>query len=169
MNILYYFWLFLKASLFSTGGLGNLPFLHTDLIQLGWAQEEDFLTALAVGQVSPGPNGIWSVSLGYLTLGWLGAGLAVLALLLPTVLVVVLASVYERMGHLNGVRFFSFGLSLGVVGMSFYIAYMLSKTAITDWIGVVVVLASLGMMLSRRVPVIVILLAAALAGVFIYC
>ena len=32
MSILEFFWLFLKASLLSTGGLGNLPFLHKDLI-----------------------------------------------------------------------------------------------------------------------------------------
>ena len=53
INPLLFFWEFLKASLFSTGGLGNLPFLHKDLIALGWATESDFITALAVGQVSP--------------------------------------------------------------------------------------------------------------------
>ena len=49
MNALIYFLLFFKASLFSTGGLGNLPFLNQDLIDLGWATPSDFLTAIAVG------------------------------------------------------------------------------------------------------------------------
>ena len=67
---LQFFLIFLKASLLSFGGLGNLPFLHTDLIALGWAQESDFLTAIAVGQMSPGPTGLWSISLGYLIYSW---------------------------------------------------------------------------------------------------
>ena len=81
MNPAIYFWLFLKASLLSIGGTGNLPFLTEDLIPLGWAQPADFLTAIAVGNLSPGPNGLWSVSLGYLTFGWTGAALAFLALI----------------------------------------------------------------------------------------
>jgi chromate transporter len=39
---LVYFLLFFKASLFSTGGLSNLPSLHQDLIGNSWANEADF-------------------------------------------------------------------------------------------------------------------------------
>jgi len=104
MNLLLFFWLFLKASLLSFGGLGNLPFLHKDLIDLGWAQESDFVTAIAVGQLSPGPTGLWSLSLGYLTAGWLGAGLALVALSLPTLLILVVASFYNRLEKLPSVK-----------------------------------------------------------------
>ena len=78
---LQFFLIFLKASLLSFGGLGNLPFLLSDLIALGWAQESDFLTAIAVGQMSPGPTGLWSISLGYLIYSWPGAVLSLIALL----------------------------------------------------------------------------------------
>jgi chromate transporter len=168
MNLWLYFWLFLKASLFSTGGVGNLPFLHTDLPPLGWAREEDFITAIAVGQVSPGPNGLWSVSLGYLTYGWVGAGLALLALCLPPLLVMVLASFYNRMEHLRAVQDFSRGLSLGVVGLAFFIAYSLSAAAVTDWAGGLIALGALGLGLSKRVPIILVLALAAVAGVIVY-
>ena len=97
MNPLIYFWLFFKASLLSTGGLGNLPFLTKDLVSLGWAEESDFLTAIAVGQVSPGPTGLWSISLGYLTFGWLGAGLALAALSFPPLLTLVVAGFFNRL------------------------------------------------------------------------
>ena len=168
MNLWLYFWLFLKASLFSTGGVGNLPFLHTDLPPLGWAAEEDFITAIAVGQVSPGPSGLWSVSLGYLTYGWTGAGLALLALCLPPLLVMALATFYNRMEHLRPVQNFSRGLSLGVVGLAFFIAYSLSRSAVTDWPGVLIAAGALGLGMVKRVPVIVVLLLAALAGLFFY-
>src|SRR5450759_3878150 len=104
MNPITFFWLFLKASLLSTGGFGNLPYLHQDLIGLGRATEADFLTAIAVGQLSPGPNGVWSISLGYLTLGWLGAALAMLALSLPPLLALGVAAVYNRVERWQGVH-----------------------------------------------------------------
>jgi chromate transporter len=168
MNLWLFFWLFIKASLFSTGGAGNLPFLHADLPALGWAQEQDFLTAMAVGQVSPGPNGLWSVSLGYLTYGWTGAGLALLALCLPPILVLALVSFYNRMEHLSVARNFSRGLSLGVVGLAFFVAYSLSGAAVTDWVSGAIALGALGLGMARRVPIFLVLVLAAGMGVLIY-
>lgn len=168
MNFWLFFWLFLKASLFSTGGLGNLPFLHTDLIPLGWASEEDFLTAIAVGQLSPGPSGIWSVSLGYLSLGWVGATLALVALTLPTLLVLPLESLYQRMEHLTTIRNFSRGLTLAVAGVSFFIAFLLAKSAVGGWTQGLIATGALGLAASRKVPVILILVLAAVAGLLLY-
>ena len=168
MNGITYFWLFLKASLLSTGGLGNLPFLHRDLMALGWAHETDFVTAIAVGQVSPGPTGLWSISLGYLTFGWPGATLALLALSLPTLLAVGVAAVYGRMEKLPAVQRFTRGLSLGVVGLTVAVAWLLARASIADWRGVVITFGALALALSKRVPVIVILGLAALAGLLLY-
>jgi chromate transporter len=168
MSILEFFWLFLKASLLSTGGLGNLPFLHKDLIGLGWAQEPDFITAIAVGQVSPGPNGLWSISLGYLAYGWLGAGLALAALCLPPLLVLIVSAFYNRIEHMPAVQDFTRGLALGVIGLTLAVAFNLATTAISDWRGILIALAALAIALTKRVPVILILGLAALVGVIIY-
>ena len=168
MSWLLYFWLFLKASLLSTGGVGNLPFLHKDLIALGWASEADFITALAVGQVSPGPTGLWSISLGYLTYGWSGAGLALLALFLPTLLIIAVAAFYTRLETLPAVKDFTRGLGLGIVGLTLAVAFNLAGAAIPDWRGAGIALFALGLALTKRVPVILILATAALAGILIY-
>jgi chromate transporter len=168
MNWLTYFLLFLKASLLSTGGLGNLPFLHQDLIALGWASEADFVTAIAVGQVSPGPTGLWSISLGYLTYGWWGAALALAALSIPPLLVLGVAASYDRMAAFKPAQNFMRGLSLGVVGLTLAVALMLSATAITDWRGVLIGAAALTLVLSKRIPVILVLALAALAGYVFY-
>jgi chromate transporter len=168
VNPLEYFWVFFKASLLSTGGLGNLPFLHKDLLGSGWAQESDFLTAIAVGQLSPGPNGLWSISLGYLTYGWLGAGLALLALSLPPVLILVVSAFYNRIEHQPAVQDFTRGLALGVVGLTLAVAFNLARSAITDYRGLLIALVALAFALTKRVPVIVILGLAALAGVLIF-
>jgi chromate transporter len=163
-----YFWLFLKASLLSTGGLGNLPFLHQDLIALGWARENDFVTAIAVGQLSPGPNGLWSISLGYLTFGWLGAGLALVAISLPPLLIMGVVAFYNRIERVSSAQDFMRGLTLGIVGLTVVVALGLARSAITDWSGLVIAFGALGLMLSKRVPVVVILVLAAVAGLLIY-
>jgi len=168
MNPLVYFWIFLKASLLSTGGMGNLPFLHRDLLPAGWATEADFITALAVGQLSPGPTGLWSISLGYLTLGWLGAGLALAALGLPPLLIIAVDSFYNRIESIPAAQHFIHGLALGVIGLTLSVALDLAGSTITDWRGVVIALGSLALTLSKKVPVIVILGLAALAGCLLY-
>ena len=168
MSPLVYFWLFLKASLFSTGGLGNLPFLHKDMLGLGWAKEADFVTAIAVGNVSPGPTGLWTISLGYLTYGWLGSLLAMVALSLPPLLVLVLANFYSRIETNPQVQDFTRGLVLGVVGLTLAVALGLAKSSITDWLGILVAAAALALALTKKVPVIVILALAAIFGCLVY-
>jgi chromate transporter len=165
---LLFFWLFLKASLLSTGGLGNLPFLHKDLLTLGWAKESDFITAIAVGQVSPGPTGLWSISLGYLTFGWLGAGLALVALSIPPLLVLAVGEFFNRTGQMRVIQNFTLGLGLGVVGLTVAVALGLSGSAVTDWRGAIIALGALILAISKRVPVILILGLAAVAGILLF-
>ena len=168
MNPLTFFWLFLKASLFSTGGLGNLPFLHKDLLALGWAREPDFITAIAVGNVSPGPTGLLSISLGYLIFGWLGAFLALLALVLPPLLILIVSAFYSRIEKQPAVQNFTTGLALSIVGLTLTVALGLAKSSILDFGGVIIALAALGLALSKKVPVILILALAGLVGFLLY-
>lgn len=168
MNPLIYFWLFFKASLFSIGGLGNLPFLNEDLVALGWAAPADFVTAIAVGNLSPGPNGLWSVSLGYLTFGWMGAALALLALSMPPLLILLVSTFYNRIEHQPIVQDFTRGLALGVVGLTLAVSASLATASIVDWTGIVIMLLALGLALSKKVPIILILVLAAVAGSLLY-
>lgn len=168
MNPLLFFWIFFKASLLSTGGLGNLPFLKEDLLGLGWAQPADFVTAIAVGNLSPGPNGLWSVSLGYLIFGWLGAILALVALSLPPLLTLLVAASYSSIEHRPVVQDFTRGLALGVVGLTLAVALGLASSTIADWGGIFVAVGAFGLAFSKRVPVLVIFFLAAVAGILFY-
>lgn len=168
MNPVIYFWLFLKASLLSIGGLGNLPFLSEDLLALGWAEPADFVTAIAVGNLSPGPNGLWSVSLGYLTFGWLGAILALIALSVPPLLILVVSAFYNQIENHPIVQDFTRGLGLGVVGLTLAVSVNLASASIVDWNGILIVLCALGLALSKKTPIILILILAAVAGCLLY-
>ncbi|MBI5034366.1 MAG: chromate transporter [Chloroflexi bacterium] len=164
MDPILYFWLFFKASLFSIGGLGNLPFLNQDLIDLDWATPSDFVTAIAVGNLSPGPNGLWSVSLGYLTFGWAGALLALLALSLPPLLILVVSAFYNRIEHQPVAQDFTRGLTLGVVGLTLAVSVRLANASITDLTGVLIMLVAMVLALSKKVPIILIFVLAAATG-----
>ena len=168
MNPFNFFLVFLKASLFSTGGLGNLPSLHQDLLENGWAGEADFGKAIAVGQITPGPNGLWVISLGYLIYGLPGALLALLAIIIPPFLVLALAAVYRRIEHLQFVRGIMRGLSLAVVGLVLVVAFSLANAPGIDWRGWLVGLGAFLLALSNRVHVIFILLLAAGAGLLFF-
>src|SRR5262245_54473630 len=116
-----YFWILLKASLFSTGGTGNLPSIHADLLARGWASDRHFAEALAIGQISPGPSGLWVISLGYLTDGVRGSLLAALALSLPPMLVLVVDALHRRVGDHPLMQGFVRGLGLAVSGIFFVV------------------------------------------------
>ncbi|MDQ2831145.1 MAG: chromate transporter [Chloroflexota bacterium] len=161
-----YFLLFLKASLFSSGGFSNLPSLHRDLLGAGWASEADFGESIAIGQISPGPNGLWVISLGYLTYGYLGAILALVAITLPALLVLGVAAIYARIEHRRWVEGLMRGISLAVVGILLAVFWTLIRQPGIDWTGWLIAAAAFGLAVSRRVNFIVIL---ALAGIAGYC
>ena len=168
INPFIYFLLFLKASLFSTGGLSNLPSLHQDLIGNGWAVEADFGQAVAIGQISPGPNGLWVVSLGYLTYGYLGAFLALIAITLPALLVLVVSAGYARIERRTWVQGAMHGVSLAVVGLLLTVVWTILPQPGVDWKGLLIALAAFGLALSRKINILIILSLAGLAGYLLY-
>lgn len=174
MNPLHFFLLFLKASLFSTGGTGNLPSIHTDLMARGWSTDRQFAESLAIGQIAPGPSGLWVISLGFLMDGWRGAMLALAAIIIPPFFVLLLDRIYRRIRHNPAVEGFAQGLSLAIVGIFVVILLKLLHPQWAVWQTgidiktISIALASVGLGLTRRVPIVVILLLAGLAGILLH-
>lgn len=168
MNPFLLFWFMLKSALLSTSGTGNLPQLHDDLMSGGWASEQQFAESLAVGQITPGPSGLWVVSLGYLLDGPRGVLLAAVAISLPPLAVLLLARVYQRVGHHPATQGFVRGLSLAVNGVFLVVLAGLLEANGVDLVAIAIVLASVGLGLARRIPVLVTLALAAAVGVAVY-
>lgn len=168
INPIIYFLLFLKASLFSTGGFSNLPSLHQDLIANDWAQEADFGQSIAIGQIGPGPNGLWVISLGYFTYGYLGALLALIAIILPALLVLAVSAGYARIERQAWVQGAMQGVSLAVVGILLTVVWTILHQPGVDWRGLLIALGAFGLALSRKVNVLLILALAGLVGYFLY-
>ena len=168
INPVLYFLLFLQASVFSTGGFSNLPSLHQDLIGTGWAVDAEFSESIAIGQISPGPNGLWVISLGYLTAGYLGAALALLAITLPALLVLGVAALYARIERHRWVAGLMRGIALAVVGILLTVCWTILHQADIDWTGWIIAVAAFGVAMSRRINLIAILGLAGVAGYVLY-
>ena len=168
MNPIIYFLLFLKASLFSTGGFSNLPSLRQDLIARGWAKEADFGRSIAIGQISPGPNGLWVVSLGYLTYGFLGAALALLAITLPPLLVLLIASRFSRIERYPWAQGAMRGVSIAVISLLISVVWTIGHQPGVDWRGLLIGVGAFALALSQKVNILLILALAGAAGYIIF-
>jgi len=117
------FLLILKASLITYSGAGPIPVLQQDLVDArGWTTNADIATSIAIGRISPGPGGLFIVSLGYMVMGWAGAALALLAATLPPIMVIPFAPLVRRSMHRPWVRGLMRGLMLGSASLIILIA-----------------------------------------------
>ena len=166
---LLWFWVVLRATLLSTGGFGNLPALHHETVTArAWISEARFAEALALGQVCPGPNGLWVVCLGTLLGGVWGGILAAFALCLPPLLVVPVEWLYTRAKHLPTVQGFVTGIGLTVTGIGVVVlCRVFAGSGSVSVKRVAVALFGAGLMAWGRVPFLAVLLIAALLGVFL--
>lgn len=168
MNPLLSLWLLFRASLFSTSGTGNLPMLHSDYLARGWATDRQFVESLAIGQLSPGPSGLWVISLGYLTDGLRGSLLATVAITLPPFLIVLFEKVYLRYSHHPAMEGFTRGLSLAGIGIFTLVLVRILSSETSDYRTFCIALGAILLSTRRNIPFIVVLLLAALAGVLLY-
>jgi chromate transporter len=83
---------FFKAGAFTFGsGLAIVPFLQQGVVhEYGWLSEREFLDAVAMGMITPGPVVITAVFVGYLVAGFAGGLIAGIGVFLPPFLMVVL-------------------------------------------------------------------------------
>jgi chromate transporter len=160
------FWVVLKATLLSTGGNGNLPALYDETVtRRGWLTPAQVAEAVGIGQVAPGPNGLWVVSLGYFIDGVRGGLLAALAVVLPPLLVLPLLHLYHRHREHPALDGFARGLALAVTGLGVVILFrLLAGDGGLTVRAALTAAAGYGLMATRRVPVPAILLLAALVG-----
>jgi chromate transporter len=168
MNPLALFWIMFKAAMLSTTGTGNLPIVHQDLLSRGWATDRQFAESLAIGQISPGPTGLWVISLGYLVGGIRGAAVTLIAIVLPPLVVLVLVhGFYRRWGGHPATQGFVRGLGLAVCGIFTVVLAGIMKSAGFTSTNFLIMLGAIGLGATRRVPVVLVLVLAALMGILI--
>ncbi len=148
------FTFFLKAGSLTFGsGLVIVPFLEKGLVQqTGWLTEHDFLVAVAMGMISPGPVVITATFVGYLVAGFWGAVVATIGIFLPSfLLVLIVAPILMRYRANPNVQGFIKGAYAAAIGTILGACVLLGRIAIGDWLTALVALASLVVLFRWKV------------------
>jgi chromate transporter len=139
-------WYFAEAGAFVFGsGLAIVPFLHGGVVNdFHWLTERQFLDAVAVAMITPGPVVITVAFIGCLVAGPAGATVAALAVFLPCYLLVVIPAKYFRRSiHDPRVRAFVEGVTAAAAGAIAGAGFVLGRRAIFDVPTVLICLATL--------------------------
>jgi chromate transporter len=137
---------FAEAGAFVFGsGLAIVPFLHGGVVtKFHWLSDQQFLDAVAVAMVTPGPVVITVAFIGYLVAGTAGAFVAALATFVPCYLFTVLPAPYFRRFAKNPqVKNFVDGVTAAATGAIAGAAFVLARRALVDLATVAVALATL--------------------------
>jgi chromate transporter len=166
------FFFFLKAGAFVFGsGLAIVPFLYGGVVgKFHWLTERQFLDAVAVAMITPGPIVITSGFIGYLVAGPLGAFAAALAVFLPPYLLVIfVAPYYRRFAQNRQVKAFVQGVTAAAVGAIAGAAVILSRRALVDVPTVLIAVLTFVALLSlKKIPEPVLIAATGMAGILLH-
>ena len=171
---------FLKAGSLTFGsGLVIVPFLEKGLVQqTGWLNEREFLVAVAMGMISPGPVVITATFVGYLVaaqrggslLGGLWGSLAsTIGIFLPSfLLVLIVAPILVRYRQNPNVQGFIKGAYAAAIGTILGACVLLGKIAIGDWLTALVALGSLFVLFRWKVSNPLLVAATAIIGLIAF-
>jgi chromate transporter len=162
-------WYFTEAGAFVFGsGLAIVPFLHSGVVnKFHWLNDQQFLDAVAVAMITPGPVVITVAFIGHLVAGPAGAVVAALATFLPCYLFTVIPAPYFRRFAKNpSVKAFVDGVTAGASGAIAGAAFVLGKRALYDVPTVLIALVTLVVLLKfKKIQEPLVIAAAGVVGV----
>jgi chromate transporter len=163
---------FAAAGAFVFGsGLAIVPFLYGGVVgRFHWLTERQFLDAVAVAMITPGPVVITVAFIGYLVAGPFGATAAGLGVFLPCYLLVILPAKYYRRAVQNrAIRAFVGGVTAAATGAIAGAAVVLGRRSLVDATTILVAIATLaGLLGLRKIPEPLWICAAGIIGVLLF-
>ena len=172
------FWFFTKAGAFVFGsGLAIVPFLYGGVVkEYGWLNDQEFLDAVAVAMITPGPVVITVGFIGFLVEGFAGAAVAALATFLPCYLFTVIPAPYfKKYGKRPALVAFVDGVTAAAVGAIAGAVVVLGRRTLLvhgwqpEWTKIVLCAITLAVLWRfQKLPEPLVVLAAALAGLILY-
>src|SRR6266849_4614837 len=162
---------FLKAGSLTFGsGLVIVPFLEQGLVQqFGWLDQRQFLIAVAIGMISPGPVVITATFVGYLVAGFWGSVVSTVGIFLPSFLLVLIAAplLARHRGNPN-VQGFVKGAYAAAIGTILGACILLGRIAVGDWLTALIGLVSLAVLFRWKVSNPLLIAATAVVGLIAF-
>lgn len=165
------FFFFAKAGAFVFGsGLAIVPFLHAGVVkEFGWLTEHQFLDAVAVAMITPGPVVITVGFIGYLVNGFPGACVAALATFLPCYLfTVALAPSFKKIAQNASIKAFVEGITAAVIGALVGAVIVIGMRSIIDIpTGLIAIASIIALLFFKKIKEPQIIAIAAIIGLLI--
>lgn len=162
---------FLKAGTFVFGsGLAIVPFLHAGVVtDYHWLTENQFVDAVAVAMITPGPVVITVGFIGYIVGGFPGAVVAALATFLPCFLfTVILAPYFKKIAKNKSIKAFVDGITAAVIGALVGSVLIIATRSIVDIPTALIALTAIGVLVyTKKVQEPHVILASAILGIVI--
>ncbi len=165
------FFFFAKAGLFVFGsGLAIVPFLHGGVVvERQWLTEQQFVDAVAVAMITPGPVVITVAFVGFLVSGIWGGVAAALGVFLPVYLIIILLGPYYRRFAKNPqLRAFVSGVTAAATGAIAGAVIVLARRSIHDATTAIIAGATLVVLSKWKVPEPVLIAMAGAMGLLLY-
>jgi chromate transporter len=164
---------FAEAGAFVFGsGLAIVPFLYGGVVKdFQWLTDKQFLDAVAVAMITPGPVVITTGFIGYVVAGFAGATTAALATFLPCYLLTILPAPYfKKYGKLPGIAAFVKGVTVAATGAIAGSVIVLGRRSLTDIPTVAIALISFALLwhFKKNVPEPLLVIASAIVGLILY-
>jgi chromate transporter len=147
-----------------------VPFLEQGLVQqFGWLDQRQFLIAVAIGMISPGPVVITATFVGYLVAGFWGSLVSTIGIFLPSFLLVLIAAplLARHRGNPN-VQGFVKGAYAAAIGTILGACILLGRIAIGDWLTALIGIVSLVILFRWKVNNPLLIAATAVIGLIAY-
>jgi chromate transporter len=163
---------FAEAGAFVFGsGLAIVPFLYGGVVkQHGWLNDQQFIDAVAVAMITPGPVVITVGFIGFLIAGLPGAVVAAVATFLPCYLFTILPAPYfKRYGRRADIAAFVAGVTAAATGAISGAVVVLGQRSIIDLTTMLLAIVTAGILLAtRKVPEPAIIVGAAVTGLVLF-
>ncbi|MBI2349722.1 MAG: chromate efflux transporter [Deltaproteobacteria bacterium] len=162
---------FTKAGAFVFGsGLAIVPFLHQGVVQeFSWLNEQQFLDAVAVAMITPGPVVITVAFIGYLVAGLAGATAAAIGIFLPVYLLTIIPAPWFRRNRDNPqLKAFVQGATAAATGAITGAVIVLGQRAIYDLPTALIALVTLVVLVRAKIPEPILIILAGGVGLLVF-
>jgi chromate transporter len=152
-------------------GLAIVPFLYGGVVQeYHWLTDRQFVDAVAVAMITPGPVVITTGFIGYLVAGFWGAVVAALATFVPCYLFTILPAPYfKKHGKRPAIVAFVDGVTAAAIGAITGAVIVIAQRSITDWVTAGLALVTVALLWRfKKLPEPLIVVAAAALGLVVY-
>lgn len=152
------------------GGYVFIPLIQEVVVNHHkWVTSQEFVDAIAMGQITPGPILVSAAFIGLKVAGFAGAVVSTVGIYLPPALLMVISTHgLEHIKRSTAIKAALRGVRSAVIGMIFAAAVVVGRTSVPVWFSVVIFVAALYALVRFRVEAMWIIPAAGIAGWWLY-